>query len=163
MRYEMQEEISIMFVSKVKDAYQAALKVEEKLAKKLRQRSRGGNSSRGKGTNREKFHKLKHGANKQHSHHEKGGISKEGHHGRRSYFPIGRGRGRARGGVVKCYTYGKEGHKYCECPERKREGREANIVEAQKHVEAEEAEGGRNLMMRKILFKPEKEPEEPVQ
>jgi hypothetical protein len=30
-------------------------------------------------------------------------------------------------------------------------------------VEAEAVEGGRNLMMRKVLLKPEKEPEEPVQ
>jgi hypothetical protein len=30
-------------------------------------------------------------------------------------------------------------------------------------VEVEETEGGRNLMMRKILLKPENEPEEPVQ
>ena len=75
----------------------------------------------------------------------------------------GRERGRARGGIVKCYTYGKEGHKSWECPDRKREGKEEHIVEAQKHVEAEEIEGGRNLMMRKILLKPKKEPEEPVQ
>jgi hypothetical protein len=30
-------------------------------------------------------------------------------------------------------------------------------------VEEKVVEGGRNLMMRKILLKPEKEPEEPVQ
>jgi hypothetical protein len=46
--------------------------------------------------------------------------------------------------------------------ERKKE-EVKHIVEAQKHVEAEETKGGRNLMMRKILLKPEKESEEPVQ
>jgi hypothetical protein len=37
MRYEIQEEINMMFVSKVEDAYQAALKAEEKLARKQSQ------------------------------------------------------------------------------------------------------------------------------
>jgi hypothetical protein len=52
-----------------------------------------------------------------------------------------------------------------ECPERKKDtkGGETHISEAHKHVEAEAAEGGKNLMMRKVLFKPEKEVEEPVQ
>ena len=45
------------------------------------------------------------------------------------------------------------------CPERKRDtkGGEAHIYEVQKHVEAEATEGGKNLMMRKALLKPEKE------
>jgi hypothetical protein len=136
MRYEIQEDINMMSVSKVEDAYQEALKVEEKLARRQSQRSRGRSSSRGKGTNREKFQKSKPEAEKQHSHHEKGGSSKEGQHGEISSFPRGRGRGRARGGVVKCYTRGKEGHKSWECPDKKREGGEAHIVEAEKHVEA---------------------------
>jgi hypothetical protein len=55
VRYEIQEEISMMSISKVKDAYQTTLKAEEKLTRKQSQRSRGGNSSRGKGTSREKF------------------------------------------------------------------------------------------------------------
>jgi hypothetical protein len=66
----------MMSVSTVEDAYQAALKAEEKLARKQSQRNIGGNSSRGKGTNREKLQKLKHEAEKQQSHHEKGGSYK---------------------------------------------------------------------------------------
>ena len=69
-------------------------------------------------------------ANKQHSHHEKGRISKEGQRGGRIYFSIGRRRGRAKGGMVKCYTCGKDRHKSWECPDRKREGGEEHIVEA---------------------------------
>jgi hypothetical protein len=160
LRYEIQEEINMIYVSKVEDAYQATLKAEEKLAWRQRQRSKGGNSSRGKGTARENFWKSKPKDDKQHSHHEKGGSSKEGQHSGRSYFPRGRGRGRARGGVVKCYTCGKEEHKSWECPDRKREGGEAHIAEVGKHVEAEATEGGRNLMMRKVLLKLENEPEE---
>jgi hypothetical protein len=140
-----------------------ALKAEEKLARKQSQRNRGGNSSRGKGTNKEKSQKPKHEAGKQHNHPEKGGSSREGKHGGRSSFP--RGRGRARGGEVRCYACGKTGHMSWECPERKKDtkGGEAHISEAQKHVEAEATEGGKNLMMRKVLLKPEKEVEEPVQ
>jgi hypothetical protein len=51
------------------------------------------------------------------------------------------------------------------CPEKKKDttGGESHIFEEQKHVEAEAVEGGKNLMMRKFLLKPEKEVEEPVQ
>jgi hypothetical protein len=162
MRYEIQEEINMMSVSKVEDSYQEALKEEDKLSRKQSQRNRGGNSSRGKGTNREKFQKPKHEAGKQHNHPEKGGSSKEGKHGGRISFS--RGRGRAKGGEVRCYTYGKPGHKSWECPERKKEGGgETHIVEAHKNVEEKAIEGGKNLMMRKVIIKLEKEVEEPVQ
>jgi hypothetical protein len=64
---------------------------------------------------------------------------------------------------VKCFVYGKIRHKSYECPDRKKDG-ETHIAEAQGwNVEAEDAEGGRSLMMRKVLLKPEKEPENPVQ
>lgn len=47
---------------------------------------------------------------------------------------------------------------YWECLEKKKEGGgESHISEAWMNVEAEAAEGGQNLMMRKILLKPEKE------
>jgi hypothetical protein len=55
LRYEIQEEVIMKSVRIVGDAYQAALKAEEKLAKRKIQRSRGENSSRGKGTGRENF------------------------------------------------------------------------------------------------------------
>jgi hypothetical protein len=51
------------------------------------------------------------------------------------------------------------------CIDRKRDGGgEAHISEAQrKNVEVEDAKGRRSLMMRKILLKPEKEIENPIQ
>jgi hypothetical protein len=64
MSYEIQEEIIMMSVSAIEVDYQASLKGEEKLARKKSQRSKGGNSSRGNGTTREKFQKLKHEADK---------------------------------------------------------------------------------------------------
>jgi hypothetical protein len=78
--------------------------------------------------------------------------------------PHTRGRGRGRGGVITCFTCGKNGHNSFECPEKKRDGGEDQITEAQKwDVEAEDAEGGRSLMMRKVLLTPEKEVESSVQ
>jgi hypothetical protein len=52
-----------------------------------------------------------------------------------------------------------------ECPEKKKEtGGEAHIAEAQRRdVEIEYAEGGRSLVMRKVLLTPEKEMENPAQ
>jgi hypothetical protein len=91
MRYEIQEERNMMSVSTVEYAYQVALKAEEKLARNQSQQRRGGNSSRGKGTTREKFQKSKHEADKQHSHHEKGGSYKEGQHCGRGSLSRGRG------------------------------------------------------------------------
>jgi hypothetical protein len=41
LRYEIQEEINMMFVSKVEDAYQSTFKAEEKLARKQSQRNKG--------------------------------------------------------------------------------------------------------------------------
>jgi hypothetical protein len=65
---------------------------------------------------------------------------------------------------VKCFVCGKNGHKYYECPYRKKYGGETHISEAQGwYVEAEDAEGRRSLMMRKVLLKPKKEAENPAQ
>ena len=61
---------------------------------------------------------------------------------------------------MKCFVYGKIEHKSYECPDRKKYGGETHIVEAQGwNFEVEDDEGGRSLMMRKFLLKPEKEAE----
>jgi hypothetical protein len=53
---------------------------------------------------------------------------------------------------------------FLECPDKKRETGEAHITEAQRrYVEAEYAEGGRSLVMRKVLLTPEKEMENSTQ
>ena len=51
-----------------------------------------------------------------------------------------------------------------ECPENKKEGGgEAHFSEAQRRdVEAEGAEDGRSLMLKKVLLKPEPEVEKPM-
>jgi hypothetical protein len=79
-------------------------------------------------------------------------------------FPHTRGRGRGRGGVITCFTCGKNGHKSYECPDKNKDIREAQITEAQRRdVEAKDVEGGRSVMMRKVLLTLEKEVESSVQ
>ena len=66
--------------------------------------------------------------------------------------------------MIKCFTCGKNGHKSYECPDKKKESGETHITEAQmQNVEAEDVEGGRSLMMRKVLLTPEKEVESSIQ
>jgi hypothetical protein len=60
---------------------------------------------------------------------------------------------------VKCFVCGKIRHKSYECLDRKKDGGETHIAEAQGwNVEAEDTEGRRYLMMQKFLLKLEKEP-----
>jgi hypothetical protein len=65
---------------------------------------------------------------------------------------------------VKCFVYGKIRHKSYEYPDKKKYGGETHIFEAQGwNVEAEDVEGGRSLMMRKVILNLEKEAENPAQ
>jgi hypothetical protein len=105
LRYEIQDEISMMTIRTVEDAYQIALKAEEKLARNQSQRSRGRGSNRGKGIVYDKAPKTKDEIEKSYGHFERGGSSRRRPFGGRNYFP--RGRGRGRGGEVKCYACGK--------------------------------------------------------
>jgi hypothetical protein len=77
LRYEIQDELSMMSVRTVEDAYQFALKAEEKLARKQNQRGRGKGSipSKSKGFNHDRAHQSKDEAEKPHNHSERGGSS----------------------------------------------------------------------------------------
>jgi hypothetical protein len=154
----------MMLVRTVEDAYQFALKAEEKLARKQNQGGRGRSPipNKSKGFAHDKAQKSKDETEKPHSHSERGGSSRGRQHGERI---SSRGRGRGRGGEVRCYTCGKAGHKSWECTERKKEGEgESHISEAQRrNVEVEGAKDGTSLMLRKVLLKPKTEVEKPVQ
>jgi hypothetical protein len=59
LRYDIQDEISMATVRMVEDAYQMALKAEEKLARKKSQQNRGRSLNRGKGVAQDKAQKPK--------------------------------------------------------------------------------------------------------
>jgi hypothetical protein len=72
-------------------------------------------SNKGKGVAHDKAQKSKDETEKPHSHLQRGGSSRGRQDGGISSY-----RGRGRGGEVRCYTYGKSGHKSWECPKRKK-------------------------------------------
>jgi hypothetical protein len=106
LRYDIHDEISMVTVRIVEDAYQMALEAEEKLARKQSQQNRGRSLNRGKGVSQDKAQKPRDEVEKTHSHSERGGSSRGRQGGGRSYFP--RGRGRGGGGEVRCYACGKD-------------------------------------------------------
>jgi hypothetical protein len=171
LRYDIQDEMSMMIIRSVEYAYQMALKAEEKLSRKQGQRGQGRGQPRGKEIVQDRNQKPKEEWKKPQPQTERGGSSQRGKYveQRGQYvdnntFSCARGRGRGRGGVVKCFTCGKNGHKSYECPDKKKEGGETHIAEAQRwNVEAEDVEGGRSLVMRKVLLTPVSEAENPVQ
>jgi hypothetical protein len=173
LRYDIQDEMSMVTIRTVEDAYQMALKAEEKLSQKQGQKGQGRSQARGKSVAQDKNQKPKEEWKKPQTRTKRGGSSQRGQHTEKrggyadnNTFPCtrGRGRGRGRGGVIKCFTCGKNGHKSYECPDKKKEGGETHIAEAQRwDVEAEDAKGRRSLMMRKVLLTPEKEVESSVQ
>jgi hypothetical protein len=179
LRYDIQYEMSMVTIQTVEDAYQMALKAEEKLSQKESQRGLGRSQPRGKEVAQDKYQKPMEEWKKPQTRIERGGtsqrgkqyveqrgkhIEQRGDYADNNNFPCTRGRGRGRGGVIACFTCGKNGHRYYECPDKKKEGGEAHITEEKRRdVEAEDAEGERLLMMQKVLLTPEKEVESSVQ
>jgi hypothetical protein len=131
LQYDIQDDMSMMIIRNVEDAYQIALKVEEKLSRKKGQRGRGRIQAKGKTIAKDITQKPREEGKKPQTQTQRGGSSQRGQYANRNTFPRARGRGRGRGGEVKCFVYGKNGHKSYECPNRKKEGSETHIAEAQ--------------------------------
>jgi hypothetical protein len=179
LRYDIQDELSMVTIRTVEDAYQMALKAEEKLSRKQGQRGRGRSQPRGKAVAQERTQKPKEDWKRPQGKAERGGTSQQrqqiseprrqqddqqGGYADANIFPRTRGRGRGRGGVITCFTCGKDGHKAVDCPERKVDRGKTHVAEAQRRdVESEDADSGRSLGMHKILLKPEKEVEDTAQ
>jgi hypothetical protein len=90
LRYEIQDDMSMVTIRNVEDAYQIASKEEEKLARNQGQMGRGRSQSRGKAIAQDRVHKPKDEENKPHNHPERGGSSQGGHYDDRNTFPRAR-------------------------------------------------------------------------
>eukprot|EP00253_Pinus_taeda_P003758 PITA_03758 len=160
------DEIGILSPQTLDEAYQFALKAEEKINRKQNTK-RGGGSGRGKakvygrgrgtGSNEEGSSSKSAGTT------EKDNSTREGR-------PAQRGRGFGRGrGTVQCYRCHKLGHKSYDCPEDEPAGGRGTYVAQPEDVEEtpQEAENtpetGEALVLNKVLLKPAKEVAEPDQ
>jgi len=162
-QYQIQYEMSTHYFRNVDEAYQVALKVEEKIDRKLQQKFRGrGPRGRGRASAARGNEKEDESTSSQNS---RGGNG------------TGRGRGFGRGKdkyIITCYRCGVEGHKASECPEKHNSGKrseartqvtqadEASVVG--ENVMVLQQEQGDNLMFRRVPLQTERKiAEEPEQ
>jgi hypothetical protein len=78
LRYDIQDEMSMVAIRTVEDAYQMALKAEEKLSRKKSQRGRGRSQPRGKLVTQDKYQKPREDRKKPQTRTEGGGTSQRG-------------------------------------------------------------------------------------
>jgi hypothetical protein len=75
LRYDIQDEMSMMTIRTVEDAYQMALKAKEKLSSKQGQRGRGRSQARGKSVAQDRNQKPKEEWKKPQTQTKRGGSS----------------------------------------------------------------------------------------
>eukprot|EP00253_Pinus_taeda_P015261 PITA_15261 len=160
LRGEILDEIGILSPQTLDEAYQFALKAEEKINRKHNTK-RGGGSGRGKGKVYGRGRGV--GPNEEGSSSKSAGITDKDNSNREGR-PAQRGRGFGRGrGTVKCYRCHKMGHKSYDYPEGESAGGRGTYVAQPKDVEEtpQEAENtpetGEALVLNKVLLKPAKE------
>lgn len=149
-----------MILKTIEDAYQAILKVEEKMLRKQNHRKREKSSARCRGTTRRRF---------QHYQSEEGSSSsrppQRRDFNRERFAPRGRGRRRE----IRCYTCGKWEHGSWDCPHNKEKNKRnvnvAKVKEGKTQVENKEESRkvGESFLLKRILLKAEKETGEPDQ
>src|ERR1700677_2388410 len=113
LRYNIQDEMIMVTIRTVEDAYQMALKAEEKLNRKQGQRGRGKSQPRGKAVAQERTQKPNEDWRRPREKVERGGTSqqrqqnveprrqqpdRQGDYADANTFPRTQGRGRGRGG-----------------------------------------------------------------
>ena len=151
---ETKDEIILLSPKTVDEAYQMALKAEEKLMRKQSARGKGTFRGRGNQGGRERSTTPRDGASSSSSQHTPSDGDARG----RGSFSRGR-RGRGRGRELRCFRCNKLGHRSYDCPKNARIN-QRNVIVAQKKGEktqAPEAENipeiGESLMIRKVLLK----------
>jgi hypothetical protein len=75
LRYYIQDEMSMMIIRTVEDAYHMALKAEENLSRKQGQRGRGISHTRGKTIAQDRTQRPQEEGKKTQTQHERGGSS----------------------------------------------------------------------------------------
>ena len=161
------DEISILSPWNIEEAFQSAVKAEEKINRKQNNK-RGRGNGRGRG---QSYGRGRTAANSEEgSSSRTSGIAEKGEstRGGRSY-QRGRGNGRGRGTNVQCYRFRKWGHRSFECPEVEHAGQRGTLVAQPEKAEAQPrevenmAETGEALILNKVLLKPAKEVAEHTQ
>eukprot|EP00253_Pinus_taeda_P033425 PITA_33425 len=158
LRMEILDEISILSPNNTEEAYQSAVKEEEKLNRRQNaRRGRGSNRGRGQSYGRGRTTSNSEEAN---SSRTPGTAEKgDGTRGGRS-FQRGRGNGRGRGTGYQCYRCHKWEHRSFECPETDSTGQRGAYVAQREEAaappqEAKNApETGEALVLHKVLVKP---------
>eukprot|EP00253_Pinus_taeda_P006315 PITA_06315 len=167
LRMEILDEISILSPRSIEEAFQSAVKAEEKINRKQNNR-RGRGNARGRG---QSYGRGRTAANSEEGSSSKtSGTAEKGDNtrGGRSY-QRGRGNGRGRGTSVQCYRCHKWGHRSFECPEVEQTGQRGTFMIQPEEAEAQPwevedmAEMGEALILNKVLLKPTKEVVEPTQ
>ena len=119
LRYDIHDELILLNLKTVEDAYQVALKVEENLLRKQNQKTRGKNIVRGRGYPSSGGRTFKDGVE---------GFGSQS--SQRGGFRGGRGRGKNI--EVKCYACGEIGHMSQNCLENHSLGqRNVNVAQDQ--------------------------------
>eukprot|EP00253_Pinus_taeda_P013033 PITA_13033 len=167
LRMDILDEISILSPNNTEEAYQSAIKVEEKITRRQNAR-RGRGSARGKG---QSYGRGRTASNSEEaSSSNTSGTTEKGDsvRGGRS-FQRGKGNGRGRGTGYQCYRCHKWGHHSFECPEADSAGQWGAYVAQPEEIvaltqEAENApETGESLVLHKVLLKPVDESTEQTQ
>eukprot|EP00253_Pinus_taeda_P027660 PITA_27660 len=166
-RMEILDEISILSPNNTEEAYQRAIKAEEKLNR--RQNAwRGRGSTRGRGQSYGRGRTASN--NEEASSSRTSGIAEKGDGTRGGIsFQRDRGNGCGRGTGYQCYRCHKWGHRSFECPETDSTGQRGTYVAQPEEAatppqEAENApETGEALVLHKVLLKPVNESIEQTQ
>lgn len=167
LRMDILDEISILSPNNTEEAYQSAIKAEEKLNRR-QNAHRGRGSTRGRG---QSYGRGRTASNSEESSSSRtSGTAEKGDRtrGGRS-FQRGRGNGHGRGIGYQCYRCHKWGHRSFECPETDSTGQRGAYVAQLEEAAAppQEAENapktGEALVLHTVLLKPVDESVEQTQ